>query len=78
MRDMTYNIINKELNAPLCWDDKAIDFESEAEATAFALAAGIDLKEEAEIKYQILYYDGGYISGKEALKLLNEELKMED
>lgn len=78
MRDMTYNIMNKELNVPLCWDGKAIDFESEAKATVFALVAGIDLKKEAEIKHQILYHDGGYISGKEALKLLNEELKMED
>ena len=78
MRDMTYNIMNKKLNAPLCWDDRAIDFESEAEATAFALTAGINLKEEAEIRYQIFYYDGGYISGKEAFRLLNEELKMED
>jgi hypothetical protein len=73
IRGMNYNIVQRETNYPLTWDDKAIDFGSEAEAVHFANEFGIRLGVDAEIKHQILYYDGGYISGAEALTLFLEE-----
>ena len=73
IRDMKYNIVQRETNYPLTWDDKAIDFGSEDEAAHFANECGIRLGVDAEIKHQILYYDGGYISGAEALTLLLNE-----
>lgn len=73
IRGMNYNIVQKKTNYPLTWNDKAIDFGSEDEAAHFANECGIRLGVEAEIKKQILYYDGGYISGAEALTLMLEE-----
>ena len=73
IRGMNYNIVQRETNYPLTWDDKAIDFDSEAEAVHFADECGIRLGVDADIKHQILYYDGGYISGAEALTLFLEE-----
>lgn len=72
MRGMSYNIMNKELNIPLCWDEQALDFETEDAAKEFAEYCGIVIGEEAEIKPQILFYDGGYINGEEILKGLKE------
>lgn len=72
-RDMKYNIVQRETGYPLTWDDKAIDFDTESEAYHFAVTAGIRLGLDADIKKQILYYDGGYISGREALTKLMEE-----
>jgi hypothetical protein len=73
IRGMNYNIVQRETNYPLTWDDKANDFGPEAEAAHFANECGIRLGVDAEIKHQILYYDGGYISGAEALTLFLEE-----
>ena len=72
IRGMNYNIVQKKTNYPLTWDDRAIDFGSEDEAAHFANECGIRLGVEADIKHQILYYDGGYISGAEALTLMLE------
>ena len=73
IRGMNYNIVQKKTNYPLTWNDRAIDFGSEDEAAHFANECGIRLGVEADIKHQILYYDGGYISGAEALTLFLEE-----
>jgi hypothetical protein len=73
IRGMNYNIVQKKTNYPLTWNDRAIDFGSEDEAAHFANECGIRLGVEADIKHQILYYDGGYISGAEALTLMLEE-----
>ena len=77
MREMKYHIFN-ENKRPLCWGDRAIEFNSEFEAIDFLKALRRiypDFKiVDAEIKEVILYYDGGYISGREAMKLMNEKL----
>jgi hypothetical protein len=73
IRDMKYNIVQKGTNYPLTWDNRAIDFDSEDEAVNFADVAGIRLGVDGDIKHQILYYDGGYISGQEALTNLWRE-----
>ena len=73
IRGMNYNIVQRETNYPLTWDDKAIDFGSEAEAAHFANECGIRLGVDADFKHQIIYYDGGYISGAAALTLFLEE-----
>lgn len=64
IRPMKWHIYNPE-NLPLCWDDAAIDFDSESEAQAFA-DAHPEIGEYV-IKEDILYYDGGYISGAEVI-----------
>ena len=72
-RTMKYNIVEKSTGNPLTWDGKAIDFDTESEAYHFAVTADIRLGLDADIKHQILYYDGGHISGGEALTALLEE-----
>ena len=70
IKEMKWHIVQRETEYPLTWDDRAIEFDSESEAYHFAHEASIRLGSEADIKHQILYYDGGYISGQEALTKL--------
>lgn len=70
IREMKWYIVQRETEYPLTWDDRAIEFETESEAYHFAHEANIRLGTDADIKKQILYYDGGYISGQEALTKL--------
>ena len=64
IRPMMWHIYNKEIGCPLCWGDAAIDFDTEEEAKV----AAKDWKlEDYKIKYDILYYDGGYINFKEII-----------
>lgn len=72
-RTMKYHIVEKDTGNPLTWDDKAIEFDTESEAYHFAVTADIRLGLDADIKHQILYYDGGYITGREALTAFLEE-----
>ena len=83
MREIKWHIINGD-NNPLCWEydgwesERAIEFESEEEAKDFlkmVLLNYPDFKMNgARIVESILYYDGGYVSGAEAKRLMMEEL----
>lgn len=64
---MKWYIVQRETNYPLTWEDKAIEFDTESEAYHFSQVAGVRLGMDADIKKLILYYDGGYISGQDAL-----------
>ena len=72
-RGMHYNIMHKGYDMPLLWDGKIIDFDSEVQAQQFALAAGVDLKIEADVVFQEFAFKGR-ISGNEAFRALNKEL----
>jgi hypothetical protein len=72
-KDMHYNIMHKGYDIPLFWEGKIIDFDSEVQAQQFALAAGVDLKHEADIVFQELPFEWR-ISGDEAFRKLNKRL----
>ena len=48
IRNMTWNIFNKETGQVLTWEEKAIDFNSEESAKAF-LALNGELVDTAEV-----------------------------
>lgn len=65
-RPMKWHIYGPE-NHPLCWDDQALEFDTNMDAREF-LKSAMDnslLDEEfwveVEIEENILYYDGGYL-----------------
>lgn len=68
VRDMKWHIWSSKLEEyPLCWEDKALEFDTEADARSF-LEYAIRASEHNEEFYKdvvvsesILYYDGGYI-----------------
>lgn len=86
MRDMKWYIIDRD-NNPLCWDnnewysDQAIEFESEEEAKDFLVMVVLNYPDfrlnGARIVESMLYYDGGYVSGAEAKRLMMEELNLD-
>lgn len=83
MRDMKWHIVDGNRN-PLCWDnndwysEQVIEFESEEEAKEFLKMVFLNYPgfriNGVNIVKSILYYDGGYISGAEARRLMVEEL----
>jgi hypothetical protein len=75
-RGMHYNIMHKGYDMPLLWDGKIIDFDSEVQAQQFALAAGVDLKIEADVVFQEFAFEGR-ISGNDAFRELNKKLYKE-
>ena len=69
MRPVKWHIFNKG-NEPLCFEDKAIEFDSFEEAESFVLLFEEDIKENSLIiKEGILYYDGGYCHYPEEVNL---------
>lgn len=76
IRDMTWNIFNKETGQVLTWEEKAIDFASEESAKAF-LALNGEIVDTAEVKQGILYYDGGYISESDLVHIWQQEMLKE-
>lgn len=76
VRDMTWNIFNKESGQVLTWEGKAIDFASEDSAKAF-LQLNDSIKDSAEVKQGILYYDGGYISESDLVHIWQAEMLKE-
>ena len=61
-RDMKWHIYNME-HKPLCWDDKALEFDFAEDAHDFL--RDIDelmILEGAIVVQDILFYDGGYIN----------------
>lgn len=75
VRPMKWHIYNEEGYA-LCWDNMAIDFETEVEAKTFAKANVKDVGL-YEIKKDILYNDGGYISCQKVIQLMEDESEYE-
>lgn len=83
MKDMKWYIIDGD-NYPLCWDnnewfsERAIEFDTEEEAKDFLAMVFLNYPDfkmnGARIIESILYYDGGYVSGAEAKRLMVEEL----
>lgn len=78
VRDMKFHIYNRA-HEPLCWDDKALEFDFAEDAHDFMRDISEGLNEEYYIVVQdILYYDGGYINATD-LRIVNDELvKMEE
>lgn len=74
MRWHIYHDENEEGAFPLCWDGMAIEFSSENEAKKFA-EDHPEIGTDYFIKEDILYYDGGYITGQAARQL--EEIEAE-
>lgn len=74
---MNWHIYNIN-HEPLCWDDKALEFNTKEEAEEFiAICKKLDLgifddnEIQFSIKHDILYYDGGYIKGDLFLLITN-------
>ena len=61
-REMKFHIYNME-HEPLCWDDKALEFDFAEDAHDFLRDVDeLILLEGAIVVQDILYYDGGYIN----------------
>ena len=59
IRPMKWHILNKSTGAD---KDRAIEFNTQEEALNFLNSIGDpEMVKEAEIKQNILYYDGGYV-----------------
>lgn len=79
-RPMKYHIYNTNYgNEPICVDGKAIEFDNWEAAERFAKSVikntDFDM-EDAYIKQDILYYDGGYIDATNLI--INEEEELEE
>lgn len=63
VRDMKWHIYNMD-HEPLCWDDKALEFDTREDAEKFLGSIPTsDLEDEMPIIAEnILYYDGGYMN----------------
>lgn len=67
VRDMKWHIIGPG-DSPLCWGDKALEFNTEEDARDFL--ASVIAEEQPEdgfyecaiVKEGVLYYDGGYLN----------------
>ena len=76
-RDMKFHIYNME-HQPMCWDDKALEFDYAEDAHDFLRDVDREMAEEAVVVQDILFYDGGYINATD-LRIVNGELvKMEE
>ena len=83
MREPKWHLYNKN-NEPLCWkndeweSEKLIDFDTIEEAFKFWDYVNYYYPEAGRqiygLKKTIHYYDGGYVSGVEAKRLMLEEL----
>ena len=61
-RDMKWHIYNME-HEPLCWDDKALEFDFAEDAHDFLREVDeLMILEGAIVVQDILFYDGGYIN----------------
>ena len=78
-RDMKFHIYNME-HEPLCWEDKAWEFDTFKAALRFLYevdAINADLLANAAINEDILYYDGGYVNATN-LTVVNDELVIKE
>ena len=77
VRDMKFHIYNME-HEPLCWKDKALEFDFAEDAHDFLRDVDEDLLDNVVVVQDILYYDGGYINATD-LRIRGDELvKMEE
>ena len=82
VRPMKWHIYGLE-NHPLCWDDKALEFDTNMDAREFLKTAmdnslwSEDFWVEAEIKEDILYYDGGYMDATNLRVVWDDDLDEE-
>ena len=61
-RDMKWHIYNME-HEPLCWNDKALEFDFAEDAHDFLREVDeLMILEGAIVVQDILFYDGGYIN----------------
>jgi hypothetical protein len=60
-RDMKWHIYNTE-HEPLCWDNKALEFDSPEDAHDFLRDVDDALLDGVAVVQDILFYDGGYIN----------------
>lgn len=61
-RDMKFHIYNME-HEPLCWEDKALEFDFAEDAHDFLRDVDeLMILEGAIVIQDILFYDGGYIN----------------
>lgn len=66
-RGMKWHIYDAD-HQPLCWDGQVLEFDFDSDASEFLNSAiansehDIEFYSEAEIKQDILYYDGEYIN----------------
>ena len=74
-RDMKWHIYNME-HAPLCYDDKALEFDFAEDACDFLRDVDEDLIEGCVVVQDILYYDGGYINATDLR--INKDEQMEE
>lgn len=76
-RAMKFHIYNME-HEPLCWEDKALEFDFAEDAHDFLRDVDEDLLEGCVVIQDILFYDSGYINATD-LRIVNDELvKMEE
>ena len=83
MREMKWHIVDVNDN-PLCWynenwgSERAVEFDSKEEAKEFLEMVMLNYSDfkmnGAIIVRSILFYDGGYVSGVEETRLMEEEL----
>ena len=77
-RDMKWHIYNME-HEPLCWEDKALEFDTLESANKFlkdvekVISEDGGILDNAIIVEDILYYDGGYINAT-GLSVVDDEL----
>ena len=77
VRDMKFHIYNME-HEPLCWEDKALEFDFAEDAHDFLRDVDEDLLDNVVVVQDILFYDGGYINATD-LRIVNDKLvKMEE
>lgn len=71
VRDMKYHIYEtRDCVNPLCWDEKALEFDTIESACRFLCdlfeivkdTGEAEIYENATVKHDILYYDGGYLN----------------
>ena len=62
MRDMKWHILNTYDDAPLCWGDRCIEFDTEEDARKFYDSMSYAKQIDAYIKECIIYYDGGHVN----------------
>ena len=78
VRDMKWHIYNIN-HEPLCWEDKALEFDTLESANKFfkdvekVISEDGGILDNAIIVEDILYYDGGYINATN-LSVVDDEL----
>ena len=75
-RDMKFHIYNME-HRPMCWDDKALEFDFAEDAHDFLRDVDKEMAKEAVVVKDILFYDGGYINATDLRIVDGELVKME-